>query len=658
MADVRDFVDRALAPKPDLIVHASNLPATAEALRDLFAASGKFFDRGLPVRIVEAADGGPPSAKSLTHHNVVIEAHRLCQPVTFEKGERKAITLPDRVAQMYLDMEGEWELPPLAGVSTAPLLSADGNVRVADGYDPETALWCSQVPVLTLPPRPTRTDAEAALRRLREAFCTFPFGDALRRWNATQGVEVVDLLEPPGRDESGFLLAVMTAVCRPSLWVAPGVLFTAPAVSGAASGKGLLVRAISCIAFGIRPRAFTTGSERHELDKRLAAELIEAQPVLFLDNANGIALRSDTLASVMTERPARVRVLGETRMVLLNSAAFVAVTGNGLTVTEDLARRFILCVLDAHCEDPELRPFAAGFLEDIERRRSELLTAALTIWRWGRQNALTRGKPLGSFEKWAEWCRDPLVALGCRDPVERILELKAGDPRRQQIAELFRAWWEHHDAAPTKVNDLADAVKEIADPQGRGRQYLATFVSRLAGTHAAGFVLTRQEPAGKWTAATYALADAVFTDLTGQETHRTRRPDDSGGHASDKSAEGHKFEDKATEAKPSEQQETKTESKATEPTQESNPQSSSPEQAKAQDAAGDGFVCKLQEQQKISEKLKVQYPNARFGSKPAKTNLYCLACDLEHKCADVTAGRAPARGDEGDAGGFEPTEPA
>jgi putative DNA primase/helicase len=529
MADVINFVDRALAPKPDLIVHGSDLPATAEALRDLLAASARLFDRGMPVRIIKPADGGPPSATRLTKHNVVIEAHRLCQPVKFDpKGERKPITLPDRVAQMYLDMAGEWELPPLAGVSTAPLLSVDGNVRVADGYDPETALWCCRVPMLTLLPRPSRTDAEAALRRLREAFRTFPFGDASRLWDASHGVDVIDLLEPPGRDESAFLVALMTAVCRPSLWLAPGMLFTAPAVSGAGSGKGLLVRAICAIAFGIRPRAFTTGGERHELDKRLAAELIEAQPALFLDNANGVTLRSDTLASVLTERPARVRVLGETRMVPLNSAAFVALTGNGLTVTEDLARRFIFCELDARCEDPETRPFAAGFLEDVEARRSELLTAALTIWRWGRQNTLARGKPLGSFEQWAEWCRDPLVALGCRDPVERIEELKASDPRRQRIAELFRAWWEHHGAAPMKVNDLADLVKEVADPQGRGRQYLATFVSGLAGTHAAGFALTRQEPVGKWTAATYALTEAAPGDLTAHRTHRTRSPDGTG----------------------------------------------------------------------------------------------------------------------------------
>ena len=378
-------------------------------------------------------------------------------------------------------------------------------------------------PALKLPLQPSRADAEAALALLRRAFHTFPFGDAPRRWDASLEIEVIDITEPPGRDESAFLVGLLTAVCRPSLWLAPAMLVTAPAVSGAGTGKGLLVRAICTIAFGIRPRAFTTGSERQELDKRLAAELIEAQPALFLDNANGIALRSDTLASVLTERPARVRLLGQTRMVPMNSTAFVAVTGNGLTVTEDLARRFIPCELDARCEDPEVRPFPAGFLEQIERRRAELLAAALTIWRWGRQKAtgLARGKPLGSFESWTEWCRDPFVALGCRDPVERIELLKANDPRRRRIADLFRTWWEQHGPTPVKANQLAEPVKAIADPQGRGRQYLATFLSGLAGTNAAGFVLTRQEPAGKWAAATYALTEA---QPLGHRTHRANDP--------------------------------------------------------------------------------------------------------------------------------------
>jgi hypothetical protein len=279
-------------------------------------------------------------------------------------------------------------------------------------------------------------------------------------------------------------------------------------VSGAGTGKGLLVRCICAIAFGLRPRAFTKGGDRQELDKRLASDLIEAAPAVFLDNINGTMLRSDTLASVLTERPSRVRLLGQNRMVALNTTAFIAVTGNGLTVSEDLARRFIVCELDARCEDPEQRQFGCGFLGNIERRRAELLTAALTIWRWGRQNAadLEPGRPLGSFEQWSEWCRDPLLALGCRDPVERIEAIKSDDPHRRGIVELLQTWHEHHADLPTKVADLAEPVRSMVDPQGRGRQFVAARLMRLTGTRAGGFVLTREEPAGKWGAATYSLA--------------------------------------------------------------------------------------------------------------------------------------------------------
>src|SRR5215813_6884646 len=93
-----EIVDLALKAKPELVIHKGDLPATAEALRDLLAASGKLFDRGLPVRVIRPADGTVPSAVPLTKHNVVIEAHRLCQPMKVDThGEHVPVTLPDRV---------------------------------------------------------------------------------------------------------------------------------------------------------------------------------------------------------------------------------------------------------------------------------------------------------------------------------------------------------------------------------------------------------------------------------------------------------------------------------------------------------------------------------------------------------------------------------
>ena len=49
------------------------------------------------------------------------------------------------------------------------------------------------------------------------------------------------------------------------------------------------------------------------MEKRIAAELIEGGPVLFLDNLNNTSFRSNLLASAMTERPARVRMFSVDR---------------------------------------------------------------------------------------------------------------------------------------------------------------------------------------------------------------------------------------------------------------------------------------------------------------------------------------------------------
>jgi hypothetical protein len=79
------------------------------------------------------------------------EAH--CPPPAHPRrqGENLVrITLPDRVATMYLQMAGEWHLQPLAGITTAP----DGAVRAADGFDRGTRLWCAGLPIIDVPEGP------------------------------------------------------------------------------------------------------------------------------------------------------------------------------------------------------------------------------------------------------------------------------------------------------------------------------------------------------------------------------------------------------------------------------------------------------------------------------------------------------------------------
>jgi hypothetical protein len=499
-----DSLPRVIAPKPDLVLRPDDLTVTARDLATLIVKSARVFDSAGPVQVLKNPDGSPRVVQ-LDADGIVILSHDLARPVLLNSdGAPTAKTLPRRVAQLYLALD-DWGLPPLKGITTAALLLPDGSFRGVDGYDAPSGLWCANIPPLKVTERPSEVDARVALTAIRETFRTFPFADAIMVLGGS--VPRVNTAAPPKHDESAFLCALMTAICRRSLPLAPGLLITAPFVSGAGTGKGQLVRAISAIAFGMQPPAFTTGPDSAELDKRIASALIQGAQVVFIDNVNTTTLRSDLLASILTERYVEVRPLGHSRMCLLCPSTFVAITGNGLKISEDLARRFLIVQLDAHTSDPETRPFAPGFLNSIVARRRELLTAVLTIWRWGRQNenALKHGRPLGGFEEWCLWVRDPLLTLGCADPVERITVIKKEDPIRRGISELFAEWWKCHEARPVKVVNLKPTVVVLIDPQGRGRQFVASELSRLEGTSVDGLQLSAQRGSGKWSAITYAL---------------------------------------------------------------------------------------------------------------------------------------------------------
>jgi putative DNA primase/helicase len=167
------------AAKPELVVETANLPAAAAAVRDLFKADGGYYEWGIPANVVTSSEGGLPQIVPLTVDAIVNEVHRLRRPVKVTPGgQRTECTLPDRVAKQYLAKKGEWWLPRLTGITTAPLPGEDESIRAVEGFDPETRLFCANVPVLEVPALPTEKQAKEALRTLRATFRTFPFADS------------------------------------------------------------------------------------------------------------------------------------------------------------------------------------------------------------------------------------------------------------------------------------------------------------------------------------------------------------------------------------------------------------------------------------------------------------------------------------------------
>jgi hypothetical protein len=247
---------------PPLVVTPSNLTATAQALARVFAENHHFLSNGnAPVAIV--VEDNAARAIAVTPDIVRIAAHRLCRPVKAgeKKGEFFDVTLSKDIAQLYLyGMAGDWGLRPLRGITTAPILEADGTIRVVEGYDVRSGLYCHNVPKITVPELPNEVDAGEALFRLRDYLKTFPYADSIR--TNENRISVVDLSKEKGMDESTLLALLLTAVVRQSIALAPGALLAAPELSGSGTGKGMLIKILIVIATGIIPTAMTGRSQQ------------------------------------------------------------------------------------------------------------------------------------------------------------------------------------------------------------------------------------------------------------------------------------------------------------------------------------------------------------------------------------------------------------
>jgi hypothetical protein len=171
--------------KPRLLVENCSPDQTVAALRDSLAGAGGLYDRGVPVRLVFDQIQRGTVAQMMTPDALVLMAHTICRPYILKERRDGTVAevnarLPRSLAVMYLDWRGEWRLPPLNGIASAPQLQDDGTINSTQGYDLTTGMWCENVPDLTglVSAKPSMDNAAAALRLIRETFNTFCFADA------------------------------------------------------------------------------------------------------------------------------------------------------------------------------------------------------------------------------------------------------------------------------------------------------------------------------------------------------------------------------------------------------------------------------------------------------------------------------------------------
>lgn len=413
--------------KPIVSVMAGRLhEAVDEAEQALLNSNIEVFQRGgalvRPIRapITDGHTGQKENLRLISlcedWLNETFTRVALFQKVRGETGEVVTINCPPAIVKAYLARVGEWRVPILKGLVHGPTMRGDGTIITTPGYDPKSNLYADFDPTAfpPLPDAPGRDEAMKAVVSFKELLSTFPFvSDA---------------------DRSVAIAAILTGVVRHLFPTAPLFGYSAPV---AGSGKSLLVDLTSIIVTGQPAAVLSPGKTQEELEKRLAAALIQASSIVSLDNCTGTIFGA-FLCQVVTQSRVQTRILGQSKNIEVLTNVLMLATGNNLTFTEDMTRRVLLCSLDPEMERPEERQFEKDIIHEVQSNRGLILVYSLTIlqafFKAGRPQTI---KALGSFSDWSRVVPAALVWLGEANPLSTIENVRDNDPALARIQTLL-----------------------------------------------------------------------------------------------------------------------------------------------------------------------------------------------------------------------------
>lgn len=407
--------------------------------------TGKFFEQGGTIVCLHEGSSGELSIRHLNSADLMLAVDEVVvwQRLDGRRNEYVLTDAPEQFCNALLKASAVGDLQPLAGIAYQAFLREDGSICTAPGYDAASALYGSfKASNSAIPAAPSTSDAEAALAVLSSALEEFPFAMP--------------------SDRSAALAAMLTAAARQSLPTAPMFHMRAHQPGTGKSYLSALISALASPHVGA-PQSFPSNND--ECDKVLLATLKQGAAVIEFDNLTGDIVPFKKLCTVLTSERVSGRVLGSSRTVEVSTRSLILSSGNNVAPVGDMTRRCITVNLDARTEAPAARRFKnPDLLRHVRQRRTEYVAAALTIIRaW-----LVAGSPrapcpaLNSFERWSDWCRQPLLWLGQDDPAKSVYQAHDDDPDRQLLHQLLTFWNEAAGRKPMMVRELVN----WADPLG------------------------------------------------------------------------------------------------------------------------------------------------------------------------------------------------
>lgn len=490
---IRDLLDALNVPhreakmKPTLRVIAGDLHRIVDRGERLLATTGLYFQTArLVTQVIHDPATLETAIQPVTAPALVRALSRVALWERYDARSKDFVTCdpPARHCAVLYDASDYPHLPVLRGIARQPHLRDDGTLVSQAGYDALTGRFgVFNARLFQVPARPTRAEAQQALLVLEDLICEVAFAD-------------------PDIDKSAAISAMLAAAIRPSLPTCPGYLTKAHQIG---SGKSFLNRIVSTLATpqNVPGVAFTSDSD--EMNKLLIALLLKSPAVVNFDDLNGDIVPSESLKTCLSEEYIGGRLLQFSKDVTCATRALFLFSGNNVEPVRDMARRIISIHIDPKTEKPTERLFKRPNAEAHARRdRALSVSSALTIIRaWlVAGSPATTVRPVASYGRWSDWCRQPLLWLGMADPATRLFEQLTLDPDHELLGRMLRGWNSAHGHKPMLVRevlaghpkeDFNEAIRDIAEDKGGeiNRNRLGWWIKKHAGRVVSGLRFER-----------------------------------------------------------------------------------------------------------------------------------------------------------------------
>lgn len=358
---------------------------------------------------------------------------RLTRVANFVCGDaRRAGTVcnpqEDVIRDLLSCQNAEESFPLVKAVVEWPILTPCGKLILHGGYDAETRLiYVPQDKArLRVPTKPDSDVIQKALAALQEIFVDFSFAEDGSQANA--------------------LGALLTLLFRPAI-DGPVPIFAIDATTVGA-GKTLLAQAFFAMATGRHVAATPECFRDEEWSKTITGVVSEGCPFLLIDNVTE-PIQTPLLAAFATAPEWKARLLGTNLVPSFSHQCVVALTGNSLRMSADIARRICLIRLEPQMYRPadQAREFQhPELLAWISSEREKLQSAAFTLAKGWFAAGCPWPKdvpPLGGFESWRRVIGGVLEFAG----VPGLLQNRSTVDQRGQSGES---------------DEVADFVHELA----------------------------------------------------------------------------------------------------------------------------------------------------------------------------------------------------